>query len=80
MGITDFSRLVRGCINAQVGQRRQYVSQKLPLPPFTNKSAVEKVRIAEDAWNSKNPVQVSMAYTEDCWWRNRSQFIKGFCF
>lgn len=48
-----------------------------PLPPFTRESAVQKVRAAEDAWNRRNPEQVSKAYTEDSRWRNRSVFVTG---
>lgn len=51
--------------------------KKLPLPPFTEESAKRKIQLAEDAWNSQNPEKVSMAYTEDSEWRNRSQFING---
>lgn len=51
--------------------------KKYPLPPFTMETALEKVQIAEDAWNSKNPVKVSKAYTIDSEWRNRTQFING---
>ena len=48
-----------------------------PIPPFTRDSAIEKVRLAEDGWNGRDPVKVSLAYTEDSRWRNRSQFING---
>lgn len=48
-----------------------------PLPPFTDETARQKVRLAEDAWNSRDPVRVSLAYTEDSVWRNRSEFLKG---
>ena len=48
-----------------------------PVPPFTRETAAEKVRLAEDGWNGKNPEKVSLAYTEDSKWRNRSQFITG---
>jgi uncharacterized protein len=48
-----------------------------PLPPFTQETAVQRVRLAEDAWNSRNPVRVSLAYTEDSVWRNRSEFLTG---
>ncbi|MDG5493022.1 nuclear transport factor 2 family protein [Psychroserpens sp. SPM9] len=51
--------------------------KKYPLPPFNLESALEKVQKAEDAWNSKNPIQVSNAYTIDSEWRNRTQFING---
>jgi len=48
-----------------------------PLPPFTRETAVQKVRLAEDAWNSRDPEKVSLAYTPDSRWRNRSEFIHG---
>ncbi len=48
-----------------------------PLPPFNNESATLKVRLAEDGWNSRNPAKVSLAYTPDSIWRNRSEFIVG---
>ena len=53
------------------------MEQKLPLPPFTLETAKQKIQMAEDAWNSKDPVKVSMAYTIDSEWRNRDQFISG---
>ncbi len=48
-----------------------------PLPPFTRATAAQKARMAEDAWNSRDPVRVSLAYTEDSRWRNRSEFFEG---
>jgi len=48
-----------------------------PLPPFDREGAVKKVRLAEDAWNSKDPERVSLAYTTDSVWRNRSEFLVG---
>lgn len=48
-----------------------------PLPPFTTETARQKVRMAEDAWNRRDPVKVSLAYTEDSAWRNRSEFLRG---
>ena len=48
-----------------------------PLPPFTEETARQKVQAAEDAWNSRDPVRVSLAYTEDTHWRNRTDFING---
>jgi hypothetical protein len=48
-----------------------------PLPPFTAETAALKVRKAEDAWNSRDPEAVSLAYTEDSRWRNRSEFFSG---
>jgi nuclear transport factor 2 (NTF2) superfamily protein len=47
-----------------------------PLPPFTEETARLKVQMAEDAWNSKDPVRCSLAYTPDSWWRNRSEFLR----
>ena len=48
-----------------------------PLPPFDEQTAVLKVQAAEDAWNTRDPLRVAAAYTEDCVWRNRSEFITG---
>jgi nuclear transport factor 2 (NTF2) superfamily protein len=48
-----------------------------PLPPFTPESAREKVRLAEDAWNSRDPARVALAYTPDNRWRNRATFLAG---
>ena len=48
-----------------------------PLPPFTREMAIQKVRMAEDAWNSHDPERVSMAYTPDSIWRNRAEFFSG---
>jgi nuclear transport factor 2 (NTF2) superfamily protein len=50
---------------------------KPPLPPFDTESATVKVRLAEDAWNSRDPIKVSLAYTTDSVWRNRAEFITG---
>jgi len=48
-----------------------------PLPPFSLETAKQKIQAAEDAWNTRNPDQVVMAYTEDTEWRNRNEFLKG---
>ena len=48
-----------------------------PVPPFTRKSAIEKVRLAEDAWNSRDPARVILAYSTDTRWRNRAEFPVG---
>jgi uncharacterized protein len=53
------------------------VTDRPPLPPFTQETALQKVQAAEDAWNSRDPVRVSLAYTEDSVWRNRDAFISG---
>ena len=51
--------------------------QRPPLPPFTPETAVHKARLAEDAWNTRDPERVALAYTEDSRWRNRTEFITG---
>jgi nuclear transport factor 2 (NTF2) superfamily protein len=51
--------------------------QRPPLPPFTPETAVEKVRKAEDGWNTRDPSRVALAYTTDSNWRNRSEFLRG---
>ena len=53
------------------------MEQKLPLPPFTEETAKQKIQKAEDAWNSKNADAVSKAYTVDSEWRNRDTFVNG---
>jgi uncharacterized protein len=50
---------------------------KPPLPPFTLETAIQKARMAEDAWNSRDPQRVALAYTLDSQWRNRAEFSKG---
>ena len=50
---------------------------KPPFPPFTLETAKQKIQAAEDAWNSRDPARVSMAYTLDTEWRNRNEFING---
>ena len=52
-------------------------NQRPPLPPFTTETAKQKVQMAEDAWNSKVPERVCLAYTIDTEWRNRTEFING---
>ncbi|HKX85567.1 MAG TPA: nuclear transport factor 2 family protein [Flavobacterium sp.] len=53
------------------------MEQKHPLPPFTLETALQKVQLAENAWNSKDPERIAMAYTQDTEWRNRTEFING---
>jgi len=50
--------------------------QRPPLPPFTADTAAQKVRAAEDGWNTRNPEKIALAYSPDSQWRNRSQFVK----
>ena len=53
------------------------IESKPPFPPFTRETAMQKVRMAEDGWNSRDPKRVSLVYTPDSQWRNRSEFLKG---
>ena len=55
----------------------QSMATRLPVPPFTRETAILKTRLAEDAWNSRDPEKVSLAYTPDSRWRNRSEFVNG---
>lgn len=48
-----------------------------PLPPFTTQTAIEKVRLAENGWNGRDPAKVALAYTPDSEWRNRAEFLRG---
>ena len=51
--------------------------QRLPIPPFTRETALEKVQAAEDAWNTRDPEKVAQAYSPDCIWRNREELFQG---
>lgn len=53
------------------------VNRRPPLPPFDRDTAIEKVRLAEDAWNTRDPERIALAYTQDSEWRNRSEFVSG---
>jgi uncharacterized protein len=53
------------------------MTSRPPLPPFTRETAIQKIRAAEDAWNSRDPERCSKAYTTDSRWRNRSRFLAG---
>jgi len=53
------------------------IQARPPLPPFTPESAAQKIRLAEDAWNSRDPERIALAYTPDSQWRNRSEFVTG---
>ena len=53
------------------------ITTRPPLPPFTRASAIQKVRLAEDAWNTRDPGNIALAYAIDSRWRNRSEFING---
>nr|WP_072617502.1 nuclear transport factor 2 family protein [Pandoraea vervacti] len=53
------------------------IEARPPLPPFTKETAIQKVRMAEDGWNSRDPARVALAYTVDSRWRNRAEFPRG---
>ena len=53
------------------------IESRPPLPPFTLETAIKKTRLAEDGWNSRDPAKVSLAYTPESRWRNRSEFLQG---
>ena len=55
----------------------QSIESRPPVPPFTHLTAIQKVRMAEDGWNSRNPERVALAYTIDSKWRNRADFVSG---
>src|SRR5258708_39109944 len=58
-------------------ETQKSIHTKPPLPPFTHETAVLKVRLAEDAWNSRDPERVALAYTPNSRWRNRFEFVNG---
>jgi nuclear transport factor 2 (NTF2) superfamily protein len=62
---------------AKLPAKEKIMSKKPPLPPFSRDTAIQKVRLAEDGWNSRNPERVALAYTEDSRWRNRAEFVNG---
>jgi nuclear transport factor 2 (NTF2) superfamily protein len=57
--------------------KSEIIMSRPPFPPFTRETAAQKARMAEDAWNSRDPERVALAYTEDSRWRNRSEFFQG---
>ena len=64
--------------NAQVGPHSNHIPERrLPVPPFSRETATQKVRVAEDGWNSRDPERVALAYTPDSRWRNRAEFLNG---
>src|SRR6266567_7633289 len=58
-------------------ETQQEVMSRPPLPPFTRETAIQKVRLAENGWNSRDPERVALAYTIDSSWRNRAEFVQG---
>jgi uncharacterized protein len=67
----------RSFITNRSERTRMTENSRPPVPPFTEETAVQKVRMAEDGWNSRDPEKVSLAYTIDSTWRNRAEFISG---
>lgn len=63
--------------DSPIENKTRNIAPKNITPPFTLESAIQKIRMAEDAWNSRNPTRVAQAYTENCAWRNRAEFING---
>jgi uncharacterized protein len=57
--------------------KEKNMATSFPVPPFTRDTAIQKVRLAEDAWNSRNPEKVALAYTPGSHWRNRAEFVNG---
>ena len=53
------------------------MTERPPFPPFTRETAIQKVRMAENAWNLRDPEKIALAYTEDSRWRNRAEFFQG---
>jgi len=71
------SIVLRSFITNRSERIRMTENSRPPVPPFTEETAVQKVRMAEDGWNSRDPEKVSLAYTVDSTWRNRAEFISG---
>ena len=71
------ARLARTLHSDANGKHGQAVNDRPPVPPFTAETARQKVRAAEDAWNTRDPERVAGAYTEDSQWRNRDEFFEG---
>src|SRR5436305_10688907 len=74
---TGLSTLFIAAINSAASTAPEVIMSRPPLPPFTRETAAQKARMAEDAWNSRDPLRVSLAYTEDSRWRNRSEVFQG---
>jgi uncharacterized protein len=56
---------------------QEVIVSRPPFPPFSRESALQKVQVAEDAWNARDPGRVALAYTQDTVWRNREEFLQG---
>ncbi|MDR0219467.1 MAG: nuclear transport factor 2 family protein [Enterobacteriaceae bacterium] len=55
----------------------EYITKRVPFPPFTAETAIQKVRLAEDSWNTRDPANIVLAYSKNTQWRNRADFISG---
>jgi uncharacterized protein len=64
-------------IDHRLGGQELDMETRPPVPPFSLESAIQKVRLAEDGWNSRDPARVALAYSEDTHWRNRAEFLNG---
>src|SRR5258705_1659356 len=69
--------ILSGCEFLSLSREEEIMSTRPPLPPFSRETAIEKVRRAEDAWNSRDPEKVSLAYAVESRWRNRADFLRG---
>ena len=74
---TPFTWTHRSIETSQIGESTMTPKQLIIAPPFTPESAIQKVQMAEDAWNSKDPERVALAYSVDSEWRNRTEFVRG---
>ena len=63
--------------NVELVKAAPHGTVRPPVPPFTRETAIQKVRLAEDGWNSRDPEKVALAYTIDSRWRNRAEFVTG---
>src|ERR1700692_240109 len=75
--VPEFMEMRRESVQEEEIMATATTPARPPFPPFTIDSAVQKVRLAEDAWNTRDPAKVALAYTIDSRWRNRSEFING---
>lgn len=77
MPAVGFARFASPVVAGRKRRLGNITMSRPPLPPFTSESAAQKVRLAEDAWNSRDPARVALAYTVNSRWRNRAEFLQG---
>jgi nuclear transport factor 2 (NTF2) superfamily protein len=75
--VPEFMDMPKEAVQGEEIMATATMTPRPPLPPFTRESAIQKVRLAEDTWNTRDPAKVALAYTIDSRWRNRSEFING---